>query len=205
MVDIGAGSYHSFAINKNGNVYAWGLNSYGETGLTRGLGEDEGSVLAPGILHSLKGKGKVTCIRGGAHHSVAVTEKGECLVWGRVDAFQTGIKIDTLPEDDLVRDSMDHPRILSVPTRVPGFSAAFATAGSDHCIAISKDGRAFSWGFSQGFQTGQGTDDDIECATQIDNTAVRGKRLVWAGAGGQFSMIAGLADDAPMVNGVNRH
>jgi hypothetical protein len=36
-----------------------------------------------------------------------------------------------------------------------------------------------------------GTQDDIEVATVIDNTATRGKKLNWAGAGGQFSVLTG--------------
>ncbi len=203
-IDIGAGSYHSFAVNKNGKTYAWGLNSYGETGVTQGAGEDEAVILHPTVIESLAGKGKITCIEGGAHHTVAVTDKGHCLVWGRIDGCQTGLDISTIPKDHLIFDSKENPRILTVPTQVPGFEAVYAAAGSDHSIAISKDGKAYSWGFSQTYQTGQGQDDEVEIATHIDNTAVRGKHLVWAGAGGQFSAVAGLAS-SDMANGVNGH
>jgi regulator of chromosome condensation len=86
-----------------------------------------------------------------------------------------------------------------VPTRVPGLDAAFAAAGSDHCIAITKDHKAFSWGFNVDCQTRQKTKDEVECATLLDHPAIRGKRLVWAGAGGQYSMLAG--EDMPMANG----
>jgi regulator of chromosome condensation len=76
-----------------------------------------------------------------------------------------------------------------------------AAAGSDNNIAITTDGKAYSWGFSANYQTGQGTDEDIEVATLIDNTAVRGKHLTWAGCGGQYSILAGPAEDVVMVNG----
>ena len=68
---------------------------------------------------------------------------------------------------------------------MPGLDAAFATAESDCSLAVTRDAKAYSWGFSVNRQTGQGTDDDVECASIIDNTAaaVRGKKLVWAGAG----------------------
>lgn len=39
-------------------------------------------------------------------------------------------------------------------------------------------------------------------ATLIDNTAVRGKKLNWAGAGGQYSILTAPAQEA-QVNGVN--
>lgn len=70
-------------------------------------------------------------------------------------------------------------------------------AGTDNSFAIDKDGRAWSWGFSANYQTGQGTTDDIMTPTVIDNTAVRGKRLVFAGAGGQYSILAGIHEELP--------
>lgn len=199
ITDIGVGSNHSFAIHKSGKVYTWGLNSFGETGISENAGEDEAVILHPTVIDALKGK-KITHISGGAHHSIAVTEDGECLVWGRLDGFQCGLELAKLPKDQVIVDSRQNPRILTTPTVVPGIEAAFACAGSDHCIAITKDGKAFSWGFSAVYQTGLGTSDDVEVATPIDNTAVRGKKLVWAGAGGQFSVLAG---EAVQVNGVH--
>ena len=68
-----------------------------------------------------------------------------------------------------------------------------ATASTASCLAVTADGQAYSWGFSENYQTGQGTDEDVEVATVVNNTAVRGKMLTWAGAGGQFSVLAGLA------------
>lgn len=204
MAVIGAGAYHSFAVSQNGDVYSWGLNSFGETGVPRDESEDSPDVHHPAVVEGLKRFGKVIQITGGAHHSVAVTEKGECVVWGRLDGFQLGLKLETLPENNLVRDSHGNARILTVPTQVPGIDTVHAAAGTDHCIAITRDGKAYSWGFSLNCQTGLGSDDDVEVATLIDNTAIRGKKLVWAGAGGQFSVLAGLADeDTPMVNGIH--
>ena len=138
----------------------------------------------------------VVCLAGGAHHSIAVTEGGECLVWGRVDGCQSGLKVANLPEEDVVRDEKGAARILVAPTAVEALGeAAHAAAGTDSSIVVNKAGQAFSWGFSGNYQTGQGTTDDIEVATKIDNTAVRGKKLVWAGAGGQFGMLASVAED----------
>ena len=200
---VGAGAYHSFAVLKSGDVYSWGLNSFGETGITHDEDEEASDVHHPALVESFRDFGKVTQIEGGAHHSIAVTDKGECLVWGRVDGFQLGLKLDTLPEKDLIKDSHGQSRILSRPTPVPGIDAVHAAAGTDHSVAVARDGKAYSWGFSFNCQTGLGTEEDVEVATMIDNTAVRGKKLVWAGAGGQFSVLAG--EDTPMVNGVNGH
>lgn len=75
-------------------------------------------------------------------------------------------------------------------------------AGTDNSFAVTSSGKVYSWGFSSNYQTGQGTIDDIHTPTLIDNTAIRDKKIVAAGAGGQFSVLVGLAD-APLTNGVN--
>ncbi|KAI9793141.1 MAG: hypothetical protein M1833_000826 [Piccolia ochrophora] len=189
---IACGADHSFVLDKNDKVWAWGLNNYGETGVTEGAGEDEAAIGKPTVVKSLAGK-NVVQICGGGHHSVAVTKDGDCLAWGRVDGFQTGIKIADMPTESLIYDERKNPRILKMPMVVPGFKAKMATAGTDSSIAITNDGKAFSWGFSANYQTGQGTTDDVEAARHIDNTAVRGKVLSWAGAGGQYSVLAAVA------------
>lgn len=74
-------------------------------------------------------------------------------------------------------------------------------AGTDNSFAISKDGKAYSWGFSSNYQTGQGTIDDIHVPTFIDNTATRDKKIIAAGAGGQYSILIGVAEDVAATNG----
>jgi regulator of chromosome condensation len=200
MTDIAAGDTHSFAIHKNGKVYTWGLNNYGQTGIAEGAGGDEAVILHPTAVANLQNKGKIVCIDGGQFHSIAVTENGSCLTWGRVDGFQTGLKLDTLPDDDLIRDARNNPKILTMPTQVPGLDAVCGAAGTDYSIAVTRDGHAYSWGFGDGYRTGQGTDDDIEVARLMTGKAIAEKRIVWAGAGGQFSVLAGEA--APFLNGI---
>ncbi|KAL2832373.1 regulator of chromosome condensation 1/beta-lactamase-inhibitor protein II [Aspergillus cavernicola] len=187
IVHIGAGAFHSFAVHQSGKVYAWGLNSFGETAIRQYAGDSEAAIVHPTVVDSLSGK-NVIQICGGAHHSLAVTRGGQCLVWGRLDGYQTGLKIDSLSDDAVIKDERDRPRILIQPMAVPGIKAKAVAAGSDHSIAIDFDGRPWSWGFSATYQTGQGTQDDVEVATIIENTAVRGKKLNGAGGGGQFSV-----------------
>lgn len=203
---VACGDYHSFAIDNKDRVWAWGLNNYGETGISEHAGEDDAVVLKPELVENLSGK-KIICIKGASHHSIAVTDTGDCLVWGRIDGHQMGIPISELPEDATVKDQRGAPRILTVPTKVSAIKDAvvFATAASDHSIAITKGGLAYSWGFSTNYQTGLGTTDDVEVATHIDNTAVREKKLNHATAGSQFSILTAPAnvDAAPKTNGVN--
>lgn len=74
-------------------------------------------------------------------------------------------------------------------------------AGTDNNFAVDSEGKVFSWGFSSNYQTGQGTIDDIHTPTVIDNTAIRGKKIIGAGAGGQYSVLFGEAEETPATNG----
>lgn len=201
FVDIGTGAEHSFALHKNGDVYAWGLNNFGQTGIAEKAGEDFVNILRPSPVPSLRGHGAVIRIDGGNHHSVAVTDQGSCLTWGRVDAYATGFDLDTLPPQDLIRDERGKPRILKVATQVPGLDVTYATAGSDQCIAVTRDGKAYGWGFNDSGQTGHNSsNDEIKQATLINHPDIRGKSLVWAGSGGHFSFLA--EKELSMPNGV---
>jgi regulator of chromosome condensation len=192
ITHIFAGSNHAFAIDKNKNVWAWGLNNFAQTGVASGAGEDGGTVTAPTKVAWFKNT-PMKVIDGGTHHSIAVAEDGRCFVWGRMDSHQMGLAFSSLPLDDpkvIALDEREKPRILLQPRSIPDLLFSYAAAGSDHNVAITKDGRAYSWGFSGTFQCGQGDEEEIRVATLIDNTALRNQMMVWAGAGGQYSVFA---------------
>lgn len=194
IINVGAGADHSFAVHQNGDIFSWGLNNYCQTGIAHKDGNDFANILHPTRVPSLAGHGAITHIEGGNHHSIALTSTGECLTWGRLNTYALGLAPQTIPANDMDLDERGQPGILKVATQIPGIHAVHVAAGSDHCIAIARDGRAHSWGFNIRGQAGQGAGDDneeIEVATVIDNTAVRGRTLLWSGAGGQFSVIAG--------------
>lgn len=193
IAHIASGDYHGLAIAEDGHIWAWGANNYCETGYTENAGAEDASVLQPKIIHSLEGK-NVESLAAGAHHNLAITKDGQVLVWGRCDGSQTGIPVSQLEaetDEEKVLKNNGKPKIVVEPIPLPNLKNVVTGAcGPDHSIVIDKDGKAYSWGFSANYQTGQGTDDDIEVPTMIDNTAVRETKLTWAGCGGQYSILA---------------
>ena len=194
---IGTGAYHSFAISKIGEVYSWGLNNFGETGHTKGAGQDGAVVVTPAIIDTLRGE-NISTIEGGSHHSIAATEDGHCITFGRTDSGQIGIsqeQLRTMSEDKVIRDGRDMPRMTAMPMRVSAIPARviYVAADSDHNIVITEDGKAWSWGFSANYQTGLGTSDEVPIPQMIDNTAVREKKLNTASTGGQFGIVTAIA------------
>lgn len=191
IVDIGSGSEHSFAIKDDGTVYAWGLNNFGQTGIEDGIGEDGASILPPKAVKSFQAHGSIKHITGGNHHSIAISDRGVCMTMGRWESRALGLDVDKVPDDALIRGDKGEPQVVWKPTALPGLSAVYASAGTDHNIITTKDGKAYGFGLSSSFQTGQGEEDDILMPGLIENTAIRGKHMLWAGAGGQFSILGG--------------
>lgn len=193
VTKIACGSYHNFAIDSKGTVYSWGLNSFGETGVA--FDEDEAYLLKPTIVTALSDK-NIKDIDGGAHHSLACNEAGEVLIWGRCDGGQSGIDLDDLPKESVVLDDKEKPKTLLVPTKVDEIEerVTMVNCANDNSFAVTNEGKVYSWGFSGNYQTGQGTDEDVEIATHIDNTAIRGKNIIGAYAGGQFGVLVGTAE-----------
>lgn len=193
IVEIGSGAYHSFAIDDEDRVWAWGLNSYCECGIEETAGKDNATVKRIAIVDQLSGRGIVQ-IDGGAHHSLAVTSGSEALVWGRIDGYQLGIQIDQVSDGDLIRDDNKKPRILKKATVVQDIKAVVSVAASsDQSFVLDAEGSAFASGFSVNFQTGLGTTEDVRIFTLLDNESVRHEKLIFVGAGGQYGVLASIA------------
>ena len=195
---IGAGAYHSFAVNAAGETFAWGLNQFGQCAIGEG-GEDGASVTSPTIVEGLRGY-DIVWIGGGEHHSLAVTSDGKVLAWGRLDINQLGFAKSQIPSSALPQPN---PRYLPVPTVIPNIPPMkLAACGTHHNIAISKAAEPYSWGYGESYQVGHGPSaGDIEVPTKIDNTATRGVDMIGCGAGGQFSVLLGLPKEE-IENGV---
>ncbi|KAG4412140.1 hypothetical protein IFR04_014734 [Cadophora malorum] len=196
IVHIGCGDYHSFAVDAKGAVYSWGLNSFGQTGIPKDEETVENAIATPTVVKTLADY-DIKQIAGGAHHTLACTVTGQVLVWGRIDGDQAGVEIEDLNKEHLFLDEHGKPRYLIRPNVVPDIEGVYVATGPDTCLAVDKDGKAYTWGFSSNYQTGQGTAEDVVEATWVDNSAVRGKKIVYGGIGGQFGVLGGVHVDEP--------
>ncbi|KAL5606552.1 hypothetical protein BROUX41_002955 [Berkeleyomyces rouxiae] len=201
IVKVTGGSYHSFALTSDGRVYGWGLNNFGQVGVEGGAGEGDAMVNSPSVVKSLA-EYKIKDIAGGEHHSLACTDDGKLLVWGRIDGHQVGLPKEAYTEDNTVFDDNERPRLLFKPTIVEGIPPIESVAaGTDTSFAVTTDGKVYTWGFSANYQTGLGTTDDIEQPTVIDNSAIKEKRVIFAAGGGQYSLVCALPASTALANG----
>ncbi|KAK2599077.1 hypothetical protein QQS21_005483 [Conoideocrella luteorostrata] len=193
---IACGGYHCFAIDQKDNVYGWGANSFGEAGYARSAGSNM-AFARPTKIRSLCQR-QVLILDGGAHHSAAVTADGDCLVWGRIDDGQLGIDFAREHLQNSTQDSMhiryddrNRPRICLRPAVIPTVQqVAHVACSSDHTIVLDQAGNAYSSGFNSQGQLGHGSDKDVVVMKRIEGLTAENGPLTWAGAGGQFSMVA---------------
>jgi regulator of chromosome condensation len=137
IASVSCGSYHSFAVSEKGDVYAWGLNSFGETGVNEGAGDDNAVIFKPTVVSELKSY-SIKEIQGGGHHSLACTTEGQLLVWGRADGSQIGMKLSDTPKERFIYDERGAARILKTPTVIPGKSSLLHSLLSANNIQVSK-------------------------------------------------------------------
>lgn len=110
---IFAGGSTGFAIKKNGEVHSWGANHAGQTGHSH----EELTILNPRHVESLK-KYKVKQLALGGAHTIALTEDGDVLGWGRISAEQVGIPAKDLPEDVVFKSQTGLPNNVDIPQHV---------------------------------------------------------------------------------------
>jgi regulator of chromosome condensation len=118
-------------------VYSWGLNSFGETGINDGAGDDNAVIFKPTVVSELKGY-SIKEIQGGGHHSIACTEDGQLLVWGRADGSQIGMKLSDIPKEHFIYDERGAARILKKPTVIPGKSLVLYSLSSSDELQVSQ-------------------------------------------------------------------
>jgi regulator of chromosome condensation len=164
-VVVGAGHYHSFAVDNEGDIWGWGLNSMGQTG-TGYNGPADAEVQLPkkveGLSKSaLKGE-TVVKIAGGDHHTLFLTSDGKVYACGRSNAGQLG-----LPDDHPAFKDRDEGDFLSEPTLVPfpdeDDSITHISVGAHNNMAVSQGGALYAWG--QGIQGELGVGDESEVKT----------------------------------------
>ncbi|CAE6441834.1 unnamed protein product [Rhizoctonia solani] len=201
IVSIGCGAYHSFAIDKKGIVYAWGLNVKRQCGIP----DAEDQILQPTPIPALHpdvlGHGaRVIQASGGNHHSLFVTSDGRVYACGTLVDSQLGIGADhpaiVNPDDDEEsKYAMSEPVLVPFPppptadkldpdvgpyveasVYPPRTPIVRVSAGTDYSLAVSQSGHVYSWGDGQSCELGLTQPEDDEESVVQQKTP---KRIVW--------------------------
>ncbi|KPV71679.1 uncharacterized protein RHOBADRAFT_56510 [Rhodotorula graminis WP1] len=107
IVLVGAGAYHSFAVDKDGDVFGWGNHTYRQTGVAGDGGKNmkiEEPTFVKGLSPADHAGARVVQIACGGFHTVFLFSNGEVWTVGRVDEGECG-----LPDD--------HPEMVDMRKR----------------------------------------------------------------------------------------
>ena len=120
-------SNHNLGLRENGEVYAWGSNRYGKTG----LGTTSGETLEPtqvGLFNDWE------IVSAGGEHSLGIRNGGELYAWGRNSNGQLG-------DGTIIQRTS--------PVKIGSFNDwEMVSAGGSHSLGIRDGGELYSWGFN---------------------------------------------------------
>lgn len=139
--DICCGASHTVILLNNGTVYTCGNNGCSQLGHAKSQKTAE-RVEALEVL-------KVTQVSVGDRFNLVLTNSGELYSWGERTEGQLG-----RGSGDEEKGHSRLPRLLKSLTSVRFVQI---TCGKHHCLALSDDGRVFSWGHNKHGQLGLGT------------------------------------------------
>jgi len=139
VVAITAGALYSLALQADGTVWAWGVNSCGQLG-----GGMAGKPAA--IPVQVPDLDEVTAITAGSDHALALQEDGTVLAWG--DCFW-----GLLGDKAVAGENIPGPS----PVKEPDLSdLAALSAGGGQTLALFHDGTVWAWGWNRYGQLGNG-------------------------------------------------
>ena len=128
-IQVSLGYKFSLALKQDGTVWSWGQNNNGELGLGNTTEYSEPQQI-------IDIKEKITDVKTGYYHSIALTEKGEVYTWGYNGNGQLG---NGTREDSLV------------PVKVTGLeNIAKIDAYKYITIALTQNGEVYVWGRGYG-------------------------------------------------------
>lgn len=129
---IDAAGDHAIAATSDGRVYAWGRNTFGQ------LGDGTTTNRSTPVRARIPGGNRITAVAAGATHTLAVTNRGQVLAWGRNNRGQ----LDGAPGV-----SRSTPTSVALPGS-PRVSAV--SSGESHTVALTTTGRVVTWGTAAG-------------------------------------------------------
>ena len=149
--DIFAGSFCTFALcRESDDVYAWGLNNYGQLGSGETDNYFNPEVIEPLTEIRSNSKNKNMVIEGGQHHTIMVNGDGVVYSFGRVEYGRLGLGEDA--------------KETAVPVKVPKLAdknVKLVACGDSTSYALTKEGHLYSWGFGTNLQLGVGEEEDF--------------------------------------------
>ncbi|KAA6415269.1 MAG: regulator of chromosome condensation [Trebouxia sp. A1-2] len=178
VVDVACGHWATYAVDEAGHVWAWGLNNYGQLGMP---GQEP--VFTPHVATNLQAH-TVTQLRGGQHHSLALTQEGQLLSFGRPTYGRLGRLDVAASSDNAAYEAMPVDGLDGLT--VVGMSADIMVSG-----CFTSNGDAYLWGANTNSQIGKGNDDTDEVTPlKLKETKrFKDRKVISMEIGGQMALL----------------
>lgn len=162
---VAAGGSHTAAL-RDGQLYGWGRNNYGQTGLgmTTKIADAMGHPDTPMLMH--RAPKDLVSIKFNQNHSLALDAKGQVYSWGedisgQLGRGETGRNTCNKTEDC----RLDIGHIDSID------NALMVAAGYKHNLVLTKDGSVWAFGANTQGQLGNATTIDSSTPVKVDFSA----------------------------------
>ncbi len=144
---VAAGASSSLAVTASGQLYAFGLNQYGQLGIATNSGTSTPNP-TPALVTPPGESGPVTEIAAGYEHSLAITSSGQLYAFGLNSLGQLG-------------SGMASPNPTPTLVTLPGESGPVTqiAAGELHSLAVTSSGQLYAFGYNYFGQLGNATNN----------------------------------------------
>ena len=159
IIDISCGQNHTLALTRNGDVYGWGGNEWGQVG----CGSNDNIITVPTKIEIFL---RVKAIACGDYHSLALTNGRSVLSWGKNEFGQLG---------QFWYDK------TNAPSNIVANSIVSIACNHDNSYLLSRDGTLSMHGHivcasnactSQNFAKLPGTSSDASICASINGSVV---------------------------------
>lgn len=182
-INEGFNGEHSFSINADDVIYAWGNNDCGQLGINST--ENSNVPVAVNMKGVLSDK-TIISISAGYKFTLALASDGTVYSWGRNNQGQLGNNSNI---NSSIPVAVDMTGVLSGKTIIE------IAAGVEHSFALASDGTIYSWGYNYFGELGNnnpGVNTNIPIAVDMSGV-LSGKTINKIDAGCGFSVA--LASD----------
>lgn len=187
IVMVCAGDSHTMALSKDGTVFSWGNNNFGQLGLQ----DREVRKTPVKIPRTFFGDDPVVFIAAGTCHSAAVTQNGSLYTWGLNVSAQLGMRGPSSLSPQLVECDFGSP-------------VSMVSCSKRHTIVVTDAGTVWSCGYDFLGCLGLGFDEDAQpnLGREFRNVDVGQKKIMTAATGSSISALVTASGELLLTGNV---
>jgi alpha-tubulin suppressor-like RCC1 family protein len=180
IASIAAGYRHSFALDSEGELWASGVNEYGQLSLDNTSNQNSfQSATITGLALNVN----IVSISAGNRHSLSLDSEGELWASGLNDDGQLGLGNTT------IQNSFQSVTISNLTSSTKIVSI---TAGNYHSLILDSEGRVWASGYNRAGQLGLGYSGWSSRANSFQSVTFKGlplgTKIISISAGGDHSL-----------------